>query len=291
MLAAERYMPGPHEDYTTDYETVQRAIAYVTTNFRDQPEVDVIAHAVGTDARSLTELFRRWCGLSPKAFLQSVTLDHARRILRESPSIMDASYELGLSGPGRLHDLFVAHESMSPGEWKAGGAGLNIRYGFHPSPFGLALVMITDRGLCGLAFADAGGERVALDDMRSRWANATYVEDSARTAIHAQRIFDSKHWQPNTPLRIILIGTDFEIRVWETLLSIPMGRATTYSDIANKLGKPKASRAVGAAVGKNPVSFVVPCHRVVGKSGNLTGYHWGLTRKRAMLGWEAARVA
>lgn len=290
-MLAEKIMTHSLDNSATDYETVKSAIIYVTENYREQPEVEAIAHAVGTDTRRLSELFRRWCGLSPKAFLQSVTLDRARHILRESSNILDASYELGLSGPGRLHDLFVVHESMSPGEWKTGGAGLTVHYGFHPCPFGLALVMTTDRGLCGLAFADAGGERAALEDMRQRWPNARYVEDSARTAIHAQRIFDSGLWKPNTPLRIVLIGTDFEIRVWETLLSIPMGRATTYSDIAKKLGKPKAARAVGSAVGKNPMSFVVPCHRVLGKSGNITGYHWGLTRKRAMLGWEAARVA
>ena len=220
-----------------------------------------------------------------------MTLDYARRVLRESPNILEASYEVGFSGPGRLHDLFVVHEAMSPGEWKTGGEGLTVYYGFHPSPFGFALVMATERGLCGLAFADRGGEKAALDDMRGRWPNARYAEDSARTVVHAQRIFDSKLWKPNTPLRVVLIGTDFEIRVWETLLSIPMGKASTYSDIAKKLGNPKASRAVGAAVGKNPVSFVVPCHRVLGKSGKLTGYHWGLTRKRAMLGWEAAQVA
>jgi AraC family transcriptional regulator, regulatory protein of adaptative response / methylated-DNA-[protein]-cysteine methyltransferase len=290
-MLAEKIMIQPKSDPATDYEMVKSAIAFVTENYRDQPEVEAIAHAVGSDTRTLTELFRRWCGLSPKAFLQSVTLDKARHILRESPSILDASYELGLSGPGRLHDLFVVHESMSPGEWKTGGAGLTVYYGFHPCPFGLALVMTTDRGLCGLAFSDAGGERASLEDMRQRWPNARYLEDSARTAIHAQRIFDSQLWRPNTPLRIVLIGTDFEIRVWETLLSIPMGRATTYSDIATKLGKPKAARAVGSAVGRNPMSFVVPCHRVLGKSGNLTGYHWGLTRKQAMLGWEAARIA
>ncbi len=296
MLAVERLAPvklAPVEfdGAASDYEIVQRAIAYVTEHFRDQPEVEVIARAVGIDARTLTELFRRWCGLSPKAFLQSVTLDYARRVLRESPNILEASYEVGFSGPGRLHDLFVAHEAMSPGEWKTGGEGLTVYYGFHPSPFGFALVMTTERGLCGLAFADKGGEQAALEDMRGRWPNARYTEDSARTAAHAQRIFDAKLWKPDMPLRVVLIGTDFEIRVWETLLSIPMGGATTYSDIAKKLGNPKASRAVGAAVGKNPVSFVVPCHRVLGKSGKLTGYHWGLTRKRAMLGWEAAQVA
>jgi AraC family transcriptional regulator of adaptative response/methylated-DNA-[protein]-cysteine methyltransferase len=289
MLTAEK-LSFDH-DAASDYEIVQRAIAYTTENFRTQPQVDAIAQAAGTDARRLNELFRRWCGLSPNVFLQSVTLDNARKILRESPNILDASYELGLSGPGRLHDLFVAHESMSPGEWKTGGEGLTVYYGFHPSPFGSALIMATDRGLCGLAFADSGGERAALDDMRGRWPKARYAEDSARTVVYAQRIFDSGQWKADTPLRVVLIGTDFEIRVWETLLKIPLGRATTYSDIARKIERPKASRAVGAAVGKNPISFVVPCHRVVGKSGALTGYHWGLTRKRAMLGWEAARVS
>lgn len=288
MLTAEN-LSFDH-DAASDYEIVKRAIAYTTENFRAQPQVEAIAHAAGTDARKLNELFRRWCGLSPNVFLQSVTLDNARKILRESPNILDASYELGLSGPGRLHDLFVTHESMSPGEWKTGGQGLTVYYGFHPSPFGSALIMATERGLCGLAFADGGGERAALDDMRGRWPNARYAEDSARTVSYAQRIFDSAQWKADTPLRVVLIGTDFEVRVWETLLRIPLGRATTYSDIAKKLEKPKAARAVGAAVGKNPISFVVPCHRVVGKSGALTGYHWGLTRKRAMLGWEAARV-
>jgi AraC family transcriptional regulator of adaptative response/methylated-DNA-[protein]-cysteine methyltransferase len=290
MLTAEKKMFDHHDD-ASDYEIVKRAIAYTTENYRAQPEVDAIAHAAGTDPRRLNELFRRWCGLSPNVFLQSVTLDNARKILRESQNILDASYELGLSGPGRLHDLFVTHESMSPGEWKTGGEGLTVYYGFHPSPFGSALIMATERGLCGLAFADSGEEREALDDMRGRWPNARYAEDSARTVVYAQRIFDSARWKPDAPLRVVLIGTDFEVRVWETLLRIPMGRATTYSDIATKIARPKASRAVGAAVGKNPISFVVPCHRVVGKSGALTGYHWGLTRKRAMLGWEAARVA
>ncbi len=272
-----------------DYETVRRAIEFVSKNFREQPEVEAIAHAVGSNPRALTDLFRRWCGLTPKEFLSAVTLDNAKRLLKETPSVMEATYELGLSGPGRLHDLFVVHESMSPGEWKTGGSSLEITYGFHDSPFGRALVMTTPRGLCGLAFADSGGDKVALDDMRSRWPNARFVENPAATEIHARRIFDSSKWLRETPLKIVLIGTDFEVRVWEQLLSIPMGCALTYSTVADKIGKPKASRAVGAAVGKNPISFVVPCHRVVGKSGALTGYHWGLTRKRAMLGWEAAK--
>lgn len=273
-----------------DYETVRRAIEFLTRKFRDQPEIEAVAAAMKTDPRTLNDLFRRWCGLTPKAFLQAVTLDNAKKLLADSPNILEASYALGLSGPARLHDLFVVHEAMSPGEWKTGGEGLEIRYGFHPSPFGIALVMITKRGLCGLAFADMGKEGAALKDMRGRWKNARYAEDSAATADIAARIFQSDRWKPDTPLRVVLIGTDFEVRVWETLLKVPLGRAATYTDVAKNIGKPNAPRAVGAAVGKNPISFVVPCHRIVGTNGALTGYHWGLTRKRAMLGWEQAKL-
>lgn len=274
-----------------DYEVVRRAIAFMSEHWRSQPEVEAIAHAAGLTPDELHHVFRRWAGLTPKAFLQALTLDHARRLLRDSASVLDATYAVGLSGPGRLHDLFVTHEAMSPGEWKAGGAGLTLRFGFHPSPFGAALVMATDRGLAGLAFADDGNEQAALADMQARWPNAAYVPDQTRTAALARRIFDSRLWRPDQPLRVVLIGTDFEVRVWETLMRVPMGRLTTYSDVAAQLCATRAARAVGAAVGKNPVCFVVPCHRVVGKSGALTGYHWGLTRKRAILGWEAGQVA
>ncbi len=292
MLSPDRMSDlAPLSTAAADYDIVRRAIAHIRGNWRSQPEIEQIAEAAGVTPAELHHLFRRWAGLTPKAFLQALTLDSARNLLRDSASVLDASYEVGLSGPGRLHDLFVTHEAMSPGEWKSGGEGLTIRYGFHPSLFGTALVMATDRGLCGLAFADLGKEKATLADMRRRWPRANYVEDSARTAPLTARIFDNKLWRPDRPLRVVLIGTDFEVRVWETLLRIPMGRATTYSDVAGSIGSPKASRAVGAAVGKNPLSFVVPCHRVLGKSGDITGYHWGLTRKRAMLGWEAGTVA
>jgi AraC family transcriptional regulator, regulatory protein of adaptative response / methylated-DNA-[protein]-cysteine methyltransferase len=273
-----------------DYAVVRRAIAFLSEHWRAQPEIEAIAEAAGVSASDLHHLFRRWAGITPKAFLQALTLDHARRLLRDSASVLDASFEVGLSGPGRLHDLFVTHEAMSPGEWKSGGVGLTVLYGFHPSPFGTALLMATERGLAGLAFADAGEEQAALADMARRWPKASLVEDAARTAPLARRIFDSKFWRADRPLRVVLIGTDFEVRVWETLLRIPMGRAMTYSGIAARIRAPKAARAVGAAVGKNPISFVVPCHRALGKNGDLTGYHWGLTRKRAMLGWEAGKV-
>ena len=278
---------APLSTAAADYDIVRRAIAHIRGHWRTQPEIDVIADAAGVSATDLHHLFRRWCGLTPKAFLQALTLDSARDLLRQSASVLDTSYEVGLSGPGRLHDLFVTHEAMSPGEWKAGGEGLTITYGFHPCPFGMALVMMTPRGLAGLALADAGKERASLRDMRARWPKAKYVEDYAATAATARRIFDSAMWKPDQPLRVVLIGTDFEVRVWEKLLTIPMGKLTTYSDIARSTGVPKAARAVGAAVGKNPISFVVPCHRVVAKNGDITGYHWGISRKRAMLGWEA----
>ena len=278
------------EGPVADYERVRKALAFMTARWREQPSQEAIADHVGVSASHLHHIFRRWAGLTPKAFLQAVTLDHARELLRGSASVLDTALEVGLSGPGRLHDLFVTHEAMSPGEWKSGGEGVTLSYGFHPSPFGESIVVAAPRGLAGMGFVDDGDRAAALADMRRRWPRASFVEDAAGTAPLATRAFDPTTWRAETPLRVVLIGTDFEVRVWETLLRIPLGRATTYSDIASHIGKPKAARAVGAAVGRNPVSFVVPCHRVLGRSGALTGYHWGLTRKQAILGWEAGRT-
>jgi AraC family transcriptional regulator of adaptative response/methylated-DNA-[protein]-cysteine methyltransferase len=274
-----------------DYEVVRSAIEKISLDYRDQPSLEQLAEEVGETPTGLQKLFTRWAGLSPKGFLQAVTLDHARRLLDDGLPLLDAAFEVGMSGPGRLHDLFVTHEAMSPGDYKSRGKGLTIRYGCHLSPFGMALVMVTDRGLAGLAFCDHGDERAAFEDMSGRWRNATYVEDLSATAPYAARIFDPARWRAEEPLRVVLIGSDFQIRVWEALLKIPMNRARTYSSIASEIGNPAACRAVGAAVGANPVSFVVPCHRALGKSGALTGYHWGLTRKRAILGWEAGQLA
>ncbi|MCO4053845.1 MAG: methylated-DNA--[protein]-cysteine S-methyltransferase [Bosea sp.] len=283
-----------------DYEVVRRILALITEEWRRQPGIEAIAAQVGLTTEETHLIFRRWCGLTPKAFLQAVTLDQAKRLLRQDASLLDASLDLGLSGPGRLHDLFVTHEAMSPGEWKTGGRGLALRYGYHPSPFGEAIIVATERGLAGLGWVDdkaaagraadtgkpAGGRAGALADMQRRWPNAAYVEDGPGTAPLAARIFDPAQWRADQPLRVVMIGSDFEVRVWEALLSIPLGQATTYGAIAGQLGSPRAARPVGAAVGRNPVSFVVPCHRVLGSTGGLTGYHWGLTRKRAILGWE-----
>ncbi|WP_353186957.1 methylated-DNA--[protein]-cysteine S-methyltransferase [Bosea sp. (in: a-proteobacteria)] len=283
----------------SDYDTVRRILSFITHNWREQPTIEAIAEAAGATPTDVHHLFRRWCGLTPKAFLQAITLDHAKGLLSSSASILDTALEVGLSGPGRLHDLFVTHEAMSPGEWKTGGEGLKLSYGFHASPFGEALIVVTERGLAGLGWVSTGadggkvvgGRAEALADMMRRWPHADYHYDPVLTAPYAGRIFEPKAWSPETPLRVVLIGTDFEVRVWETLLRIPVGCATTYGEVANHIGKPSAARAVGMAVGKNPISFVVPCHRVIGKSGALTGYHWGLTRKRAILGWEAGQTA
>ena len=274
----------------SDSEVVRRVIEKISLDYREQPSLEALAAELGETTTGLQKLFTRWAGLSPKAFLQAITLDHARRLLDSGMPLLETALELGMSGPGRLHDLFVTHEAISPGEYKARGAGLTIRYGYHLSPFGHALIMVTDRGLAGLAFADPGEEQAAFEDMSARWPNAAYVEDMSATASYAARIFDPARWRAEEPLRVVLIGTDFQVRVWQALLKIPIGRARAYSDIAAEIGCPAASRAVGAAVGANPLSFVVPCHRALGKSGALTGYHWGLTRKRAMLGWEAAQL-
>ncbi|MFD2238733.1 bifunctional helix-turn-helix domain-containing protein/methylated-DNA--[protein]-cysteine S-methyltransferase [Aureimonas populi] len=280
-------------DPPADYALVRAVIEFISQEYRAQPSLAEIARALRVPEAELCETFRRWSGLTPKAFLQAVTIDHARRLLAEGLPLLDAAMEVGLSGPSRLHDLFVKHEAVSPGSWKARGQGLSFAYGFSASPFGRALVLWTDKGIAGIAFSDEahGGDEGALEDMTRRWPAGRFARDDEGAAARAAAIFDPAAWRPERPLRIVLIGTDFEVRVWEALLSIPTGHATTYSALASRVGAPKAARAVGAAVGRNPISFVVPCHRVVGKGGALTGYHWGLTRKRAMLGWEAGVLA
>ena len=293
MFALE---PDISEKLTTqaaDYAHVERAITFLSQQWKEQPSIAEIAEAVGLSESHLTAVFRRWAGLSPKALLQALTLDYARSLLRKSASVLDASFESGLSSPARLHDLFVTHEAMSPGEYKARGAGLTLTYGFHPSPFGEALFVTTPRGLAGLGWVEAGEDlaaqrALALVDMQRRWPRANFLRDEGTTAPFVARVFDAQRWRVDEPLKVVLIGSDFEISVWQALLTLPLGSATTYADLARQIGKPKAPRAVGAAVGRNPISFVVPCHRVLGSGGKLTGYHWGLTRKQAILGWEAS---
>jgi len=281
--------PNPEADALRDYAAVKAALEFITKNWREQPSIEAIADEVGLSTSYLHHLFKRWAGLTPKAFLQAITVERARELLRDSASVLDAAYDVGLSGPGRLHDLFVTHDAMTPGDYRRDG--LRLQYGFHPSPFGEALIVAAPRGLAGLGFVDEGNRAAALADMHRRWPRATLIEDSEATAPLAARAFEPTLWRAETPLRIVMIGSDFEVRVWETLLAVPLGCATTYSDIARRIGNPKAARAVGAAVGRNPISFVVPCHRVLGRSGALTGYHWGLARKQAIIGWEAGHKA
>ncbi len=281
-------------DRSRDYGLIRRAIAFLSETWTEQPPLERLAQHLGLSPAHCQKLFKRWCGLSPKEFVQAITVDHARSLLDGSASVLEAAHEVGLSGAGRLHDLFVSHEAMTPGDYKRRGEGLEIAFGFHASPFGEALLMTTDRGIAGLAFVneDAGQTRMeAVADMTQRWPKATYAERPDVTARHASVIFNAGKWSREQPVRLVMIGTDFDVRVWETLLKIPMGRAVSYTDIARHIGQPSASRAVGSAVGRNPISFVVPCHRVLRGDGSLGGYHWGLTRKRALIGWEAGRVA
>lgn len=275
-----------------DYETVRAAIAYLSETGAEDVDLARFSRSVGMTERQLTDLFRRWCGLSPKSFAQAVALNHAKRLLADKTSVLSTTYAVGLSSTSRLHDLFVTYEAMPPGAFRQRGEGLDMIWGAAPSPFGTAVLVTTEYGLAGIGFAD--GEmsiEAAFEDLRDRWPNARFTRDDAKVVPIAARVFEPSRWDPEQPVKLVLIGTDFEVKVWETLLKIPVGRATTYQSVAEDIGRPTASRAVGAAVGKNPISFVVPCHRVVGSTGALTGYHWGVPRKRAILGWEAGIIA
>ncbi len=275
-----------------DYETVRAAIAYLSETGAEDVNLARFSRSLGLTERQLTDLFRRWCGLTPKSFAQAVALNHAKRLLADRESVLATTYAVGLSSTSRLHDLFVTYEAMPPGAFRLRGAGLDMVWGAAPSPFGTAVLVVTQYGLAGIGFADGDiSIDAAFEDLRDRWPNARFSRDDARVAPVAAQVFDPARWSADQPVKVVLIGTDFEVKVWETLLKIPVGRATTYQAVATQIGRPTASRAVGAAVGKNPISFVVPCHRVVGSTGALTGYHWGVPRKRAILGWEAGVIA
>ena len=284
MTGSKRRTP---EQAARDYERIHAAIRYVEDHVRDQPELSDIASAVNMSEFHFQRLFRRWAGITPKRFLQYLTVGYAREALDESRSVLDAAFEAGLSGPGRLHDLFVSCEAMTPGEYKKRGSGLVIRYGFHPSPFGECLIFLTERGICGLAFVESDRE-ATLRNLGAQWSLATLRREPRATAPVAAGIFGGDTGEGRS-FRLVLKGTNFQIRVWEALMRIPPGRVTTYEALGAHLGKPTASRAVGSAVGRNSISYLVPCHRVIHKSGLATGYRWGHVRKRALLGWEAAR--
>lgn len=270
------------------YARLEAALSMIAENQARQPGLEEMAAAAGMSPFHFQRVFARWVGISPKRFLQYLTLDYAKARLSEAASVLDASYDAGLSGPGRLHDLFVTHEAITPGDFKRRGEGLAVRYGFAESPFGDCLVMMTDRGLCGLAFAAADDRPAVLADMQGRWPAASYREAPEEAAEMVARVFAGRR-EGSPPLPVFLYGTNFQIRVWEALLRIPAGALVTYGDLAGVIGDPRASRAVGAAVGRNPISFIVPCHRAILSNGYLRNYAWGKARKAAMLGWEAVR--
>ena len=273
-----------------DYSRIEKAILFLEENYHRQPELHEVAESVHLSEFHFHRLFRRWAGISPKRFIQFLTLEHAKKLLEGSRSVLDATLDAGLSSPGRLHDLFVNFEAMTPGEFKAKGAGLRISYGFHSSPFGECLLSVTERGICGLGFVAGGGRARILQDFRSRWPEAHWEENPRLTQPPIRRIFGGEKRNGDRPITLVLAGTNFQIKVWEALLRIPMGSVIPYEDLAAQVCNERAARAVGGAVGKNPIAFLIPCHRVIRKAGGIGGYHWGTARKRAMLAWEAAQT-
>jgi len=269
-----------------DYARIAQAIQYIDDNSLSQPDLNELAALVGLSEYHFQRLFSRWAGISPKRFLQFLTRENAKTLLSHSGSLLEVTYASGLSSPGRLHDLFVQTEAVTPGEYKSLGAGVDIFYGFHPTPFGECLLALTRRGICFLAFVDTSRE-AALAELQSTWRNACLTEAPARSAPVVDRIFSAANL-PALPLH--LHGTNFQVKVWEALLRLDPGQVTTYQALAEQVGSAGAARAVGNAVACNPVAYLIPCHRVLQKTGHFGNYRYGTTRKKAMLGREMARV-
>jgi len=270
-----------------DYNRIAQAISYFKENFKAQPKLEDVAEHVNLSPFHFQRMFKEWAGVTPKQFLQYLSIGHAKEMLKTSGSnLFDTAFETGLSGTGRLYDLFVKVEGMTPGEYKNGGAALSINYAFADTPFGKVIVASTHKGICHMAFVD-NGEDEALQQLKQNYPNAAYSQLVDRIQQNALFIF-TQDWRQLDEIKLHLKGTDFQIKVWETLLKVPAGGLTTYSALAQKTGSPKASRAVGSAVGSNPVAFLIPCHRVIRSTGEIGQYHWGSTRKNAIIGWEAA---
>ena len=273
-----------------DYGRIEKAIKFIEKNFSSQPDLKEIAAHIDLSEYHFQRLFSRWVGISPKRFLQFLTKEYAKQLLEDSANLLDVTYEAGLSSPGRLHDLFVTCEAVTPGEYKAKGEGITIKYGFHPSPFGECLLATTARGICGFFFVKNRDRKNPLSELRFFWKKADIVEDPHASRELVDRIFDPSFADTSTPLHLILNGTNFQIKVWEALIKIPFGAVVSYEDVAIQVGIPGATRAVGSAVGKNPVSFIIPCHRVIRKTADFGNYGGGTARKKAILGWEAAHI-
>jgi len=273
-----------------DYKRIEKAIQFLAANFHSQPSLKEIAGNIHVSEFHFQRLFTRWVGISPKRFLQFLTKEHAKTLLEKSINLLDVTYESGLTSPGRLHDLFVTCEAVTPGQYKTKGAGLEIAYGYHATPFGECMLAKTDRGICGLSFVQNGDRQSVLADLKNRWTNAKLVEDPQVARFFVKRIFNPSREINSAPLHLILNGTNFQIKVWEALIKIPMGAVVSYESVAAHIGMPKASRAVGNAVGSNPVSFIIPCHRVIRKTAEFGNYGGGVARKMAILGWEAVQI-
>ncbi len=271
------------DERSRDYHRMEKALGWLADRWQEHPSLDEAAEAVGLSPFHFQRVFTRWAGVSPKSFVGAIAHAEARRSLEAGASVLDAAFDAGLSGPSRLHDLFIAQEAVTPGEARRRGEGLELRWGLAPTPFGRGLFVVAPRGLAGLGFVDEEGEDAAFADMHRRFPAADWVRDDEAAAAMALRAFAGE----GGPLPLVLIGSPFHIQVWKALLTIPAGRTATYGDVAGWAGKPRAFQAAGAAVGANPVSLLIPCHRVIARDGRLTGYHWGLARKAAMLGMEA----
>lgn len=277
-----------------DYARIAAAIAFIQQHRHQQPDLAAIAGHVHLSESHFQRLFTRWAGISPKRFLQYLTVEYAKAAIANTPNLLDLTLDSGLSSPGRLHDLFVNLEAMSPGEYKNGGAGLTIDYGIHPTPFGPVLIATTHRGICALRFLESPAIASATATLHSDWPQAQLIPAQAKTQAISNRLFPSSLLSPPSslsPLTLHLKGTNFQIQVWRALLTIPPGHLTTYQTIANAIERPTATRAVGNAIGKNPIAYLIPCHRVIRETGHLGGYRWGLERKAAIVGWEAGRQA
>jgi AraC family transcriptional regulator, regulatory protein of adaptative response / methylated-DNA-[protein]-cysteine methyltransferase len=272
-----------------NYEKIAHAIGYIKTNYNKQPALDEIAEKVHLSPFHFQRIFKEWAGVTPKEFLQFLTIEHAKKILKEKEStLLDATYETGLSGTSRLHDLFIKIEGMTPGEYKNGGKELAINYSFADTPFGKVIISSTSKGICHLAFTDEEEEGLII--LKNKFPNATYKNQNDANQVTVLRLF-SKDWNNLGAVKLHLKGTPFQIKVWEALLKIPVGKLSTYNQLATVVGNPKASRAVGTAVGDNPVAFLIPCHRVIRSTGEIGQYHWGSNRKSAIIGWEAASIS
>lgn len=265
----------------TDYQRIEKVIQFVGRSYRNQPSLSELARVAGVSESHFHRMFSRWAGVTPKAFLKLITASHARALLQESRDLLNVSLETGLSGPGRLHDLMVTVEGLSPGEVKSGGGGVKIRFGFGASPLGKVLIAASKRGVCHLAFVEGGNEKQALIELKEKWPNAEFKEDKATASRLASAVFSKRK-----RMRVALQGTPFQLKVWQALLNIPPGHVLTYRDIAQSIGRPNSARAVGTAVAQNTVGFLIPCHRVIRETGVIGEYRWGTDRKKALLAWE-----